>query len=143
MSNTYEYGAFGSSLQTGSVANPFTFTGQLYDPTAGLYLFPQRAYDPGLGRFVSEDPVGAVNPYPYVSSNPTNALDPTGAAELVEDTFIPDTVVRHPSVYLQRRYARCIAAVISIAIAELGPLQGTLIEAAHEVAREICSPLAP
>jgi RHS repeat-associated protein len=78
--NAYTYDAFGTSVQTGSVANPFTFTGQLFDRSAGLYLFPLRAYDPALGRFLSEDPDFAINPYPYVENDPVNLLDPTGAS---------------------------------------------------------------
>ena len=84
----YTYDAFGGSVQTGSVTNPFTFTGQLFDSAAGLYLFPQRAYDAGLGRFVSEDPLSSINPYSYVSNNPTNTVDPTGAQAETEDTVI-------------------------------------------------------
>ena len=78
--NTYTYDAFGTAAQTGTVANPFTYTGQLSDRTAGLYLFPLRAYDPTAGRFLSEDPMQAMNPYPYVMNDPTNFVDPTGAA---------------------------------------------------------------
>ncbi|HEV8461998.1 MAG TPA: RHS repeat-associated core domain-containing protein, partial [Gaiellaceae bacterium] len=82
--NTYAYGAFGQTVQTGTVPNPFTYTGQLFDPTAGLFLFPLRAYDPTLGRFLSEDPVGSTNRYVYVNNNPITYIDPTGAAALIE-----------------------------------------------------------
>jgi RHS repeat-associated protein len=84
VANTYKYDAFGRSVQLGSVANAFTFTGQFVDRQAGLFLFPARAYDPALGRFLSEDPLAAVNPYPYVSNNPTNAVDPLGLSTVEE-----------------------------------------------------------
>lgn len=82
--NTYTYDAFGTAAQTGSVENPFTFTGQPSDRTAGVTLFPLRAYLPFLGRFLSEDPIPAINPYSYVSNNPTNFRDPSGAGQIVD-----------------------------------------------------------
>jgi RHS repeat-associated protein len=86
---TYAYDAFGTPTQTtGTVANPFTYTGQLHDAAAGLLLFPLRAYDPKLGRFLSEDPKPPVNPYPYVFNSPTNMTDPTGAAGSLEEAVL-------------------------------------------------------
>lgn len=84
---TYSYTAFGAPAETGTLDNPITYTGQFYEGKAGLLLFPLRAYDPSLGRFLSEDPVQSLNPYPYARNSPTNAVDPSGA-ELVEDTVI-------------------------------------------------------
>jgi RHS repeat-associated protein len=60
------------------------FTGEVYDSTGGLDLFPPRAYDPSTGRFVSEDPIPSINPYPYVQNDPVNLLDPRGAQGLIE-----------------------------------------------------------
>ncbi len=37
-----------------------------------------RWYDPTLGRFASEDPVDALNLYPYVGNQPMTYVDPTG-----------------------------------------------------------------
>jgi RHS repeat-associated protein len=84
---TYTYTAFGLPTQTGSLTNPITYTGALYDSRAGLFLLPFRAYDPAAGRFLSEDPVPPVDPYStyaYVLNDPANLIDPTGAV-LVED----------------------------------------------------------
>jgi RHS repeat-associated protein len=53
---TYTYNAFGTPIETGTVANPFTFTGQPSDSNAGLVQFPLRTYDPSLGRFLSLNP---------------------------------------------------------------------------------------
>ena len=39
---SYTYGVFGAPTETGTLTNPFTYTGQLYDAKAGLLLFPRR-----------------------------------------------------------------------------------------------------
>jgi uncharacterized protein RhaS with RHS repeats len=46
-----------------------------------LYNYRARNYDPLYGRFLQRDPAGyidSMNVYKYVSSNPINAVDPTG-----------------------------------------------------------------
>jgi RHS repeat-associated protein len=75
---TYAYDAFGRQSSTGTVTNPFTFTGREYDAKSGLYYYRSRYYDPAIGRFLSVDPVDAVNPYPYADNSPTNRVDPNG-----------------------------------------------------------------
>jgi RHS repeat-associated protein len=84
---TYTYTAFGVATETGSLTNPFTYTGQPLEAKAGLLLFPIRAYDPALGRFLTEDPLPSVNPYAYVLNDPSNVLDPTGAGLAEYVTF--------------------------------------------------------
>jgi hypothetical protein len=37
-----------------------------------------------LGRFLSEDPQPAANPYPYAGNSPVNGSDPTGEVDLFE-----------------------------------------------------------
>lgn len=81
----YAYDAFGNQTSTGSVANPFTYTGREYDAATGLYYYRSRYYDPSTGRFLSEDPVLHPNAYPYVNNDPVNAVDPSGAQELEEE----------------------------------------------------------
>jgi RHS repeat-associated protein len=85
---TYTYTAFGVPTEAGALANPITYTGQVYDANAKLLLFPLRAYDPNTGRFLSEDPAqGTSDRYPYVDNDPTNLIDPTGAEETAEYTI--------------------------------------------------------
>ncbi|MFQ5668641.1 MAG: RHS repeat-associated core domain-containing protein, partial [Candidatus Binatia bacterium] len=79
---TYTYDSFGQLLaQTGTVANPYTYTGRELDPETGLYFYRMRYYDPAIGRFVQEDPLvllGGLNRYAYVNNSPLNFRDPLG-----------------------------------------------------------------
>ena len=70
-----------------SYGNPFLFTGQRYDPEAGLHYDRARYYDAGKGRFLERDPLdyeAGYNLYEYVSGNPINRLDPEGT-EVTEE----------------------------------------------------------
>jgi RHS repeat-associated protein len=79
---TYAYDAFGNlSASTGSLANPFRYTGREFDSDIGLYYYRMRTYDPSVGRFVSEDPIGfsgGNNFYRYVRNSPSRFVDPSG-----------------------------------------------------------------
>jgi RHS repeat-associated protein len=75
------YSAFGVPQSSGITNDGFTFTGHQYDSATGLVYARARYYDPTIGRFLSEDPKPSVNPYPYVSNNPYNTVDPSGAQE--------------------------------------------------------------
>jgi RHS repeat-associated protein len=83
--NSYAYDPFGAIVnQQETVPQPFKYVGQhgvMAEPN-GLYYMRARYYDPGVGRFVSEDPLGFgggdVNLYAYVMSNPITFIDPEG-----------------------------------------------------------------
>ncbi|WP_225980320.1 RHS repeat-associated core domain-containing protein [Paracidovorax avenae] len=48
---------------------------------AGLFYNRHRYYDPGMGRYVSQDPIGlagGVNPYTYGNNSPAEQIDPEG-----------------------------------------------------------------
>jgi len=54
----YAYDAWGNLIeQTGTVANPYTYTGREVDAESGLYHYRARYYDPTIGRFITEDPL--------------------------------------------------------------------------------------
>ena len=85
LSQTYTFDSYGNqTTSSGSLTNPFQFTGREYDTETSLYYSRARYYDPKPGRFLSEDPLAfgqGVNFYAYVGNNPINLIDPTGLAK--------------------------------------------------------------
>ena len=65
----------------------FTFTGHQYDRATGLVYARARYYDPALGRFLSQDPEPASNPYVYALDAPLELTDPTGRVATTEYKF--------------------------------------------------------
>jgi RHS repeat-associated protein len=64
---------------------PFGYTGEPWEASAGLLYLRARYYQPATGRFTQPDPAGAVavspqggNRYAYGSDNPINYVDPSG-----------------------------------------------------------------
>ncbi|WP_409177277.1 RHS repeat-associated core domain-containing protein [Brevibacillus fortis] len=84
--NTYEYDIWGNIVsKSESMANPFTYTSEIYDAETGLYYLRARYYDPSVGRFISEDAYKgqvenplSLNRYTYVHNNPLRFVDPSG-----------------------------------------------------------------
>ena len=77
------------SVPTGGGGQAWPFEhrafGELYDRDLGMVFLRKRWMDPSDGRFVSRDPFGgrlvepsSLHRYAYVSSNPTNMIDPSG-----------------------------------------------------------------
>jgi len=66
----------------------FLFAGREFSPSLGEYYYRARSYDPTTGRFQSGDPMrfraGDANLYRFVRNAPTNYVDPTGKATLIE-----------------------------------------------------------
>ena len=84
MTARFRYGAFGQPFASNSTATRFTFAGHQFDVHSGLYYARQRYYDPSTGRFLGEDPMLAVNPYPYAANDPIDLIDPSGAQPFIE-----------------------------------------------------------
>jgi RHS repeat-associated protein len=85
--NKYSYGSWGER-QTAieSLVQPFLYTSReslLLDAPVfeNLYYYRARSMMPGIGRFISEDPLGlaaGMNLYRYADGNPVNYSDPFG-----------------------------------------------------------------
>jgi RHS repeat-associated protein len=77
--NSYLFDAWGQTrTQTGSLANPFTYTAR-EQGEAGSLFYRARYYSPAVGRFLSEDPLRTrSSPYAYVESDPIASRDPLG-----------------------------------------------------------------
>jgi RHS repeat-associated protein len=87
LANTYTYDSYGKLTgSTGTLSNPFQYTGREFDPETGVYEYRARYYDQNVGRFVSEDPIGlnaGLNMYEYADNSVPNAVDPLGFATCV------------------------------------------------------------
>jgi RHS repeat-associated protein len=78
---TVTYEDWGAPSITGDTTNRLTWKGLPYDPVLGLIQMRARWYDPGMGRFISEDPIGlagGINPYVFANDDPINGFDPSG-----------------------------------------------------------------
>lgn len=86
----YNTTAWGESpVDTGLVFR-LRMAGQQYDQATGLYYMRARFYDPGLGKFMSEDPIGisgGLNLYAYAGNDPVNAADPSGMLTCVPHAY--------------------------------------------------------
>jgi len=86
---TYYYDAFGTiTEETGTVNNPFRYSGYQYDEETELYYLNARMYDSKIARFLQEDTYRgqandplSLNLYAYCRNNPLIYWDPTGHME--------------------------------------------------------------
>ena len=82
LAETYTYDSYGrTTASTGTLTNPFQYTGREFDSEVGLLFNRARYFDPSAGRFLSQDPIrfgGGVNFYAYTRNNPVVRTDPFG-----------------------------------------------------------------
>ena len=82
LASTYTYDGYGNlTASTGTLTNPFRYTGREFDSETGLYFYRARYLDPATGRFITEDPLrfgGGTDFYPYADNSPVNEIDPLG-----------------------------------------------------------------
>jgi len=73
---------------SGSLTNPFRFTGREFDTESNLYFMRARYFDPATARFINEDPIGfagiQANFYVYVGNDPIDFTDPFGLRPLTD-----------------------------------------------------------
>jgi RHS repeat-associated protein len=108
LANTYTYDSFGNvTSSTGTLSNPFRYTGREFDSETGLYFNRARYYDSTAGRFLSEDPIrfsGGVDFYSYVSNSSTSFRDPLGLCPAANNGFTIG--IRAPG----QTWSQCMAA---------------------------------
>jgi RHS repeat-associated protein len=82
LAQTYAYDNFGKlTASTGTLTNPFQYTGREFDQETGIYYYRARYFDPSAGRFLSQDPIrfrSGVNFYAYTRNNPVVLKDAWG-----------------------------------------------------------------
>jgi RHS repeat-associated protein len=108
--DTYTYDAYGKTLTTtGSVYNPFGYTGEYTDAETGFLYLRARYYDPESQQFLTVDPALAwtQQAYAYALGSPTNATDPSGL-----------------SVHLDFGHAQALVTTLR---AEAADLEGSLV----------------
>ena len=88
------YSVFGQPAGTGPVGlgDVYGYTGHAWDADAGMHFARARWYDAGVGRFASEDPVDAMNLYPYVGNQPMDYVDPTGEIAAAQYSLISNRI---------------------------------------------------
>lgn len=91
LAKTYTYDSYGKlTASTGTLTNPFQFTGREWDSETGTYYYRARHFDPNDGRFLSEDPIrftGGINFYEYAMNRPVSLEDPFGLAACKPQCF--------------------------------------------------------
>ena len=75
-----EWGNLQSEDNPNNLQQLIRLPGQQYDEESGLYYNRHRYYNPGLGRYITQDPIGLkggwnLNQYPL---NPVQLIDPLG-----------------------------------------------------------------
>jgi RHS repeat-associated protein len=112
------YSAFGVPQSSGVTENAVSFTGHQFDAATGLVYARARYYDPTLGRFLSQDPEPAINPYAYVFDAPLESTDPTGrsTAEQIKlrlEILAKETAAKRAAEQAAREAAREAAKEIA------------------------------
>jgi RHS repeat-associated protein len=78
LTQTYTYDSFGmQTASSGSLTNPFRYTGREFDGETGLYYYRARYYDQTTGRFLGEDPLrfeAGSNFYSYALNDPVDGV---------------------------------------------------------------------
>ena len=107
---TYQYDEYGNVTSTsGSITQPFGYTGEVSDAETGFIYVRARYYDPETGRFASRDSFSGqmrepntLGRYVYAEDNPSTDTDPDGYGKIgtvirvlkvVAEHFVPKDAV--------------------------------------------------
>jgi RHS repeat-associated protein len=133
LAQTYTFDSFGNTTATtGSLTNPFRYTGREFDSETSLYYMRARYFDPATGRFISEDPItftGGINFYRYAKNNPGNLVDPFGlnpAAPAIPFPWVLPYPIAGPLV-------RAVGGFIGLILGELAFPDATGIDDARAI----------
>ncbi len=99
---TYSFNSFGVPQPGNASSNRYSYGGYQLDSASGLYYAGARYYDPATGRFLSEDPQAAVNPYPYAANDPIDLIDPLGQQAFGEYVALIKRVALEAVTFLVR-----------------------------------------
>jgi RHS repeat-associated protein len=103
---------------SGPVEQPFRLQGQQFDEETGLHYNRFRYYDPGIGRFVSQDPIGLSGGFNLMLYGPDplrwvdpwglagSTVDGTGKLVSLNDHGIPDKAAFDPKPDITKKYSR-------------------------------------
>lgn len=95
VTHSYSYDPFGKVLaSTETDFNPYRYVGQhgVAFESDNLVFMRARYYDSSTGRFVSEDPIWALNLYPYADNNPVMMIDPKGEKSKTTSDLIAEKI---------------------------------------------------
>ncbi|KAF2630534.1 hypothetical protein BU25DRAFT_456258 [Macroventuria anomochaeta] len=90
-----EYSPYGSttyqaSIPTLETPKRYRFTSKELDEESGHSYHGARCYAPWLARWINVDPIGTgdgLNVYLYCHANPIGRIDPTGNADIPDESF--------------------------------------------------------
>ncbi|MGD0077499.1 MAG: RHS repeat-associated core domain-containing protein [Sedimentisphaerales bacterium] len=104
----YTFGPFGQTLEeSGTLTNPFMFTGQYYDYEIGQYYLRNRQYDPLLMRITTRDsdpgdynePM-TLHKYIYCLNNSINRIDTGGySSRSIAKGYLPWTFQKYMDLW--------------------------------------------
>jgi RHS repeat-associated protein len=130
---SHSFSPFGVPLGE-SGGEPYGYTGEQWDASAGLVFLRARYYDAGTGRFISKDPLSgfvtkpqSLNRWVYVQNNPVNRRDPTGLREdegcdrcgpNIDDWFLEEIKIHWDWV----RHEKAVFDLVTAAMGATDPL---------------------
>lgn len=156
VTHTYSYDAFGNVLVANEPVgdqNTYRYVGQqgVQYETPTLTYMRARYADLSTGRFISEDPIWALNLYPYADNNPVMGVDPKGEdiIEVLKNTLLSEYVPDKPFWFVEKASSIALNKIASNSNKLLKGVNGALstkafvvIDITNEAFNPINSPSA-